>query len=131
MRLHLTHGIQHDTDQNEHARAAKESGHGIGNPHDPIHQDGNDCDHGQKDGARQRNPAHGVVQVTAGGLTGPNSRDIAAVLLQVIGDLQFVELRGDPEIREKEEIETEKCKPLLISTFLMFLFIQFLLALSS
>ena len=35
------------------------------------------------------------------------------------------------EVREKEEIETGKGKPLLISTFLMFLFIQFLLVLSS
>ena len=43
------------------------------------------------------------MQVIAGRLPRTHSRDVAAVLLQVIGYLQFVELGRHPEVREEQD----------------------------
>ena len=45
MRFHLPHSIQQDADQNEHAGTAEKGGHGIGNLHFAIEQNGNDRDY--------------------------------------------------------------------------------------
>src|SRR6266542_2491636 len=43
------------------------------------------------------------MQIVARGLAWPDARDIAAIFLQIVGDLQFVELGSHPEIGEEED----------------------------
>src|SRR5207253_995358 len=85
------------------AGAAEEIGHVRLNFELVTENDGNDCDDGQEERAGQRDAAHRVVKIITRGLAGAYARDVAAVFLEVIGNLDFVELRGDPEIGEEED----------------------------
>src|SRR5688572_7450033 len=106
MRLHLPHCIQHDTDKNEDTGAAKERRHFVRHLHEAIKQVGNDCNNRQEHCAGEGDSAHGVVKIIARGLARTNARDVAAVLFQVVRNLDFIELGGDPEIREEENHRT-------------------------
>src|SRR4030095_4282620 len=44
-----------------------------------------------------------VEKKVAGPLPGTNARDIPAVFLEVVGNLQFIELRCHPEIRKEQD----------------------------
>src|SRR6516165_6132853 len=103
MGFHLAHGIEKNTNQDEHARAAKKLRHRIRNIHLVVHHNRNDRDHGQKDGPCKCNAAHRVVKIIARSLTRTHARDISTILLQIVRNLQLVELSGDPEVREKED----------------------------
>ena len=106
MRFHLPHRVEHHADHDQHARAAEKSRNRIRNLQQPVQNDRNYRDDGQENSARQRDAAHGVVQVIASRRSRPDTGHIAAVLLQIIGDLQLVELRGHPEIREEQNHQT-------------------------
>src|SRR5688500_6971392 len=113
VRFHLAHGIEHHADENEDAGAAKERRNLIRDVQEAIKEVGNNRDDRQEDRAREGDAPHGVVQIIAGGLAGTNARNVAAVFLEVVGDLDFIELSGHPEIGEKEnhaavESEVEK-----------------------
>src|SRR5438270_8600219 len=99
--LHLTHRIKQNADQDQHTRATEELSHGLGHAKGFIQNDWDNRDGRQKDGARERDAAHGVVQILGCLLPRPHAWDITAVFLQIIGHLQFIELRGHPEIGEE------------------------------
>ena len=91
-----------NSDQDQHACAAEEGRHGIGNLQFAVQPDRNQGNDGQKDRASQCNPAHGIVQIIARRLPRAHPRNVATVLLQIIRDLKFVELGCHPEIREEQ-----------------------------
>ena len=51
----------------------------------------------------QGQPGHDEIQELGGRLAGAHSGDVAAVLLQVVGDLDRLEHDRDPEIAEEED----------------------------
>ena len=48
MCFHLAHSVEHHPDEDQHAGAAEEGGHRIGNLHFGVEQDGNNSNNGQK-----------------------------------------------------------------------------------
>ena len=70
--------------------------------------DRDDRDDRQENRARQRDAAHGVMQIIAGRLARAHAGNVAAVFLQVVGNLQFIELRGHPEIGEEQNHQPVK-----------------------
>ena len=57
----------------------------------------------QVDGAEQRDLIEHLLDEVGGGLTGTEAGDKAAVLLQVVGDLNGVELNGRIEVAEADD----------------------------
>src|SRR5215472_4566127 len=103
MGFHLAHGIEKHTDEDQHAGAAEVLGDGKGDLHVIVKQKRNDGDDHEENCAGQSDTAHSVVEVLAGGLPGANTGDVAAILFEVIGDLQLVKLGSDPEIGEEQD----------------------------
>src|SRR4029077_5640811 len=87
VRFHLTHRVEHHTDQDQNVRPAEECGDRIRHAHETVEHDRNDSDHRQENSACQSNSAHGVVKIGAGGLAGAHAGDVAAMLLEVVSDL--------------------------------------------
>src|SRR5206468_1701677 len=77
----------------------------VGNGHLVVEQVRNDRDDGQENRAGQSNPAHGIVQIIARGLARAHTRNVAAILLQIVRDLELVELSGYPEVGEEQDHE--------------------------
>src|SRR5579859_1202227 len=102
MGFHLAHSIQENADQDKHTGAAEELGNRIRDVHLVVHENGDDGDDGEEDGSGQSDPAHGIMKIIAGGLAGAHTGNVAAVLLQIVCDLQFIELGGDPEIGKEQ-----------------------------
>ncbi len=105
MRFHLPHRVQHYSDNDEHAGSTKELGYILGNAHFIRQQDGNYGYDGKEDSTGQSYPTHSIVQEVAGGLSRSNTRNITTVLLEIVSNLQFVKLSGNPEVRK------ENCVP--------------------
>ena len=103
VRLDLAHRVEHDADDDQQAGAAEERGHDPRDAELLSHDRGHHGDHGQEHRAGQRDARHRLVQKLRRRPAGPDARNIAAVLLQVVRDLDRIELRRHPEIREEED----------------------------
>src|SRR5207249_4222779 len=102
MCFHLAHGIEHDSDNDQQARAAEKLC----------------CDHRhvqslaekawqhryqrKKDRAGKRESRHGEIEKIRSWFPGPDARNVTTVFLQVVGDLRRLKLRGNPKIAEEE-----------------------------
>ena len=72
-----------------------------------VHDDGRDYgDQAEEDGAEHGQAAGLSLQIIAGRLTGADAGDEAAVLLQVLGDINSVEADGGVEVREADDEQT-------------------------
>ena len=103
MRLHLAHRVEHDAHDDQQAGAAEERRHHPGNAETAGHHRRHHRDHGQEQRAGQRDARHRPVQKLRRRPAGADARHVAAVLLQVVGDLDRIELRRHPEIGEEED----------------------------
>ena len=99
----LAHGVEHDADDDQQGRAAEELGDHRGDLEGFVEEHGQDGDDGQEDGAGQGDAGHDAVEEFGGGFAGADAGDVAAVFLEVVGDLDGVELGGDPEVGEEED----------------------------
>src|SRR5690606_32437915 len=102
-RLDLLHRVEDDADDDEHTGAAEEDRDALGNVELEQQYVGHDRDDGQEESARQRQASHHEVQKRGGGRAGTNPGDIAAVFLEVVGDLDWLEHHVHPEVAEKQD----------------------------
>ena len=105
MALHDPERVERDADDDEQRRAAEEAGNRprerrLRPAHDEHRHEGDDEEPRRAD---ERDLRHDVVEVLGGGASGPDAGDVAAVLLQVVGDVDRVELRRHPEEREEHD----------------------------
>src|SRR5213076_1976299 len=102
MCLHLAHGIEHQADNDQQARAAEKlrGNHwNVQSLAEKAWQDRYQC---KKDRAGERESRHGEIEKIRSRFPGPDARNVATVLLQVVRDLRRLKLRGNPEITEEE-----------------------------
>ena len=93
-------GLEGDADHDEHGRTAdSQSAHPVEVAHD-LRQGSDDR---QEDGAHQRDLVQHLGDEVRGGPAGTEAGDEAAVVLEVVGDLDGVELDRRIEIREAED----------------------------
>ena len=78
MRFHLAHGIEHDADNDQQTRSAKEIGDILRNGHGIAQDNGDDGNDRQEYRASQRNAAHGAMKKIAGGLSRTHARNVTA-----------------------------------------------------
>ena len=98
--FHLTEGIQADADDDQEAGASEELGDTRRDVHRVAQGHRQDRQNRQENGAGQRNLGHGVVQEIGGGLARLDAGNEPALLLQIIGNLDGIELVCNPEERE-------------------------------
>src|SRR6267143_7325716 len=55
-----------------------------------------------KNCAGERKPRHGEIEKIRCRFSGSDARNVTAVFLQVVRDLRWLELRGNPKITEEE-----------------------------
>ena len=103
VRLHDSERVERDTDDDEQRRAAEEGGYIPRNVH-PAHEEHRDQRDDEKPrAADERDLRHHVVKIFSRGASGADAGQIRAVFLQVLGDVDGVKLRSDPEEREEHD----------------------------
>ena len=65
------------------------------------------CDQREKNRAGKSESRHGEIEKVGRRFSRSHARDVTAVFLQIICDLRWLELRGDPKITEKENHRRE------------------------
>src|SRR5215471_11765321 len=101
--FHLPHRVQEYADHDQHTRTTEKRGHSVRYVKRARQENGNYGNDRQKNCASQCDSAHRIMQVLAGCLARPHSWNVAAILFQIIGNLQLVELGCHPKIREKQD----------------------------
>src|ERR1043166_7750969 len=97
--LHLRHGVERHPDDDQQRRAAEVEGDvDLADQQRRQDTDGRDID-----GADQCQSSEDAVDVLCRALTGTDSRDVAAVLLHVLGHVGGVEGDGGVEITEEDD----------------------------
>src|SRR6267378_1132470 len=102
MRFHLSHGVEHDADNNQQARAAEKLRCDRWDVQSLAHKAGQNCDQSKKNRAREREPRHGEIEKIRSRFSGSDARNVTTVFLQVVRDLRWLELRGNPKITEEK-----------------------------
>ncbi len=102
MRFHLSHGVEHDTDNNQQARAAEKLRGDGWNVQSLAHKARQNRDQSKKNRAREREPRHGEIKKVGSRFPRPDAGNVTAVFLQIVGDLRGLKLGRDPKITEKE-----------------------------
>src|SRR5581483_4667174 len=101
--FNLPHGVEEDTDVDQHAGATKEIGHPGRNLEVEEEDVGHDGDEREEDRTGEGEARHDEIEKLSGGLTRPHPRHITAVLFQIVGHLDGLEHDRNPEIAEKED----------------------------
>src|SRR5205823_1477380 len=100
--LDLFDGFQTDADDDQYRGTAQGEVLPVAADH-VDEQVGQHRDDGQVHRAGQRDPAQDEVEVLGRGLTGPDTRDEAAVLPHVVGHLGGIEGDRHVEVREEQD----------------------------
>src|SRR5437764_8473920 len=98
MCLHLAHGIEHHADNDQQARAAEKlrgNHRNVQSLAEKAWQDRYQC---KKDRASERESRHGEIEKIRSRLPGPDARNVATVLLQVVRELRRLNLLVNAEI---------------------------------
>src|SRR6267143_499241 len=102
MRLHLAHGIEHDADNDQQTRAAEKLRRDRWDVQSLAHKAGQNGDQSKKNRARERKPRHSEIEKIRCRFSGSDARNVTTVFLEVVRDLRWLELRGNPKITEEE-----------------------------
>lgn len=102
-RLHLAHRIQEHPDRDEHRGASEKLRDGVVQVQESGHQGRNEGDDDEEYTSSEGDSVHDPMKCIGSRLPRPYSRNVATVFLQIIGDLELIELGGDPKIGEKED----------------------------
>ena len=106
LRLHLAHRVEGDADHDQERRAAEEasatSSRGRSSRRASV---GKTAMKARKNDAGQRQPRQHAVEVLRRRRAGPDAGDVAAVLAQVVGLVDRVELDRRVEVREDDDQE--------------------------
>src|SRR5207302_4949684 len=102
MRFYLSHGVEHDADNNQQACAAEKLRGDRWNVQSLAHKAGQNRDQSKKNRAREREPRHGEIKKVGSRFPRPDAGNVTAVFLQIVGDLRGLKLSSNPKITEKE-----------------------------
>src|SRR5213595_1974830 len=103
LRLHLAHRVERDTDDDEHRGAAEGA---RGRLREAAVADEEAWQHGygrQVQRARQSQPRQHAVEVLRSRRAGPDAGDVPAVLAQVVGLVDRIELDRGVEVGEDDD----------------------------
>src|SRR4051812_32124485 len=103
LRLHLAHRVEGDADGDQDGRAAERARGGLREPAVADEQRRQRRDERAVDRTGKRQPGQDGVEVLRGRRPGTNARDVAAVLAQVVGLVDGVELDRGVEVREDHD----------------------------
>src|SRR3954466_7277937 len=93
MRLHLSHRVEHDANDDEQTGAAEELRRNGGHVQPLTEQARKNRNEREENSAGKSQPSHGEVQELRRRFARTHSWNVTAVLLQIIGDLRRLELR--------------------------------------
>src|SRR6266542_2170869 len=102
MRLHLAHGIEHDADNDQQTRAAEKLRGDRWDVQSLAHKTWQDCYQCKKNRAGKGEPRHGEIEKIRSRFSRSDSRNVTTVFLEIVRDLRWLELRGNPKITEEE-----------------------------
>ena len=107
--LDLSHRVERDADNNEQSGAAEELCRHVGNLKGSAEELGKNSDDHEKDGSREGQATHRVIEEVGGRLAWTHAGNESPVLFEVVRDLGGLELGGDPKITEGKDQHCVEC----------------------
>jgi hypothetical protein len=105
--LHLAHGIEHDAHNDQQTCATKKLRRDNWHIQSLAEETWQYRYQREENRTGKRQSRHGEIKKVRRRFSRSHPRDVTSVFLQVICDLRWLELRGDPEITEKENHRRE------------------------
>ena len=107
MGLNLLQRVEDDTDHNQQGSAAEEVGKLLVHTKHCADDGGQDSDDSEKEGTREGDLRHDVINILSGLFAGFHTGDETAVLLQLFGNLRRVDGDSRIEIGEEDDHDEE------------------------
>ena len=103
MGLYLPHRVQQNADNDQNTSSAKEPGSRSRHTKQDNHRFRNHSDDRQEKCTSKGEPSQRKLEKISGGLAWTITWNVTIILLQVVGDLGWLELNCHPEIAEEKD----------------------------
>src|SRR5260370_7887114 len=100
MPFYLSHGVEHDADNDQQARAAEKLRGDRWNVQSLAHKAGQNRDQSEKNRTREREPRHGEIKKVGSRFPRPDAGNVAAVFLHIVAVLPRLKLSPDPKLTD-------------------------------